>query len=254
MLLQGYLKKISITPEKNKSYHNRYLDILQDPGPTIHIIGKELNGMRAVVKLGGSLMEDSTSIVKALQDHFVNNEDTDSILIVPGGGVFANHIRTVSEKCSISDDAAHWMAILSMEQYAYYLIDKTGANSVEDPYEMPNGVSVLLPYRMLRENDILPHSWDVTSDTIAAWVAKETSSRFVKVTDVDGVMADDIIQKWMTAKELSRMGITCIDSSLPGFLIKNMMDCVVVNGLYPERVIDAVIGKTVLGTHIKGNI
>lgn len=198
-------------------------------------------------------MEDSPSIVRDLQDYFADSTE-DSILIVPGGGVFANHVRSVSQRCSIGEDAAHWMAILSMEQYAYYLIDKAGINAVDSIDELPKGVSVLFPYRLLRESDSLPHSWNVTSDTIAAWIAREINARFIKVTDVDGVMADDIVQKWMNAKELSRMGITCIDSSLPGFLMDNMMDCVVVNGLYPERIIDAVIGKNVVGTHIKGNI
>jgi len=32
-------------------------------------------------------------------------------------------------------------------------------------------VPVLAPSRWLREADPLPHSWDVTSDSIAAWVA-----------------------------------------------------------------------------------
>ncbi|MDI3486176.1 MAG: 5-(aminomethyl)-3-furanmethanol phosphate kinase [Methanolobus sp.] len=212
--------------------------------------------MRTVVKLGGSLIKHSTSIITALEEHFGNCDQGNdhSILIVPGGGVFANSVRDISEECSIGDDAAHWMAILSMEQYAYFLIDKTGVNYVENIHDFPSGVSVLMPYKTLKETDRLPHSWNVTSDTIGAWIAKETGSRFVKVTDVDGVIADDIIQKWMTALELSRMGVTCIDSSLPGFLMENLMDCVVVNGMYPERVIDAVIGKNVIGTHIKGNI
>ncbi len=211
--------------------------------------------MKVVVKLGGSLMRYSPSIIDSLQKHLKKNNGNDySILIVPGGGLFADSIRTICEKFEIGDDAAHWMAILSMEQYAHYIVDKTGVNSIENITYVPNGVSVLLPYRILKESDELPHSWNITSDTIGAWIARETGSRFVKVTDVDGVIADDIIQKWMTARELSRMGITCIDSSLPVFLMENMMDCVVVNGMYPERVIDAVTGKNVIGTHIKGNI
>ena len=32
---------------------------------------------------------------------------------------------------------------------------------------------MLAPYRWLRESDPLPHSWDVTSDSIAAWIASE---------------------------------------------------------------------------------
>jgi len=211
--------------------------------------------MKIVVKLGGSVMKYSHSLVDSLLKFFERSNDNDhSILIVPGGGVFADSIRTISEKYEIGDGAAHWMAILSMEQYAHYIIDKTGVNSVENINEVPGGVSLLLPYKMLRENDKLAHSWNVTSDTIGAWIARETGSRFIKVTDVDGVIADGIVQNRMTARELSRMGITCIDSSLPVFLIENKMDCVVVNGIYPERVINALIGKDVIGTHIKGNI
>jgi aspartokinase-like uncharacterized kinase len=209
--------------------------------------------MRAVVKIGGSLLKNSPSIIKSLRKHFGGPDSEYVIMIVPGGGMFADSIRKICEKYSVGDDAAHWMAVLSMEQYAYYLIDKTGVNSVESFVDAP-GVSVLLPYRILRENDVLPHSWNVTSDTIAAWVARETGSRFIKVTDVDGVIADDIVQEWITAEELSKMEVTCVDSSLPGFLMENKMDCVVVNGMYPERVIDAVTGENVIGTHIKGNI
>ena len=36
---------------------------------------------------------------------------------------------------------------------------------------------MLAPYRWLREADPLPHSWDVTSDSIAAWVASQVGAR-----------------------------------------------------------------------------
>ena len=39
--------------------------------------------------------------------------------------------------------------------------------------DLPQGVSILFPYRLLKTEDPLPHTWDVTSDTIAAWVAKQ---------------------------------------------------------------------------------
>ncbi|MDG6244822.1 MAG: amino acid kinase [Methanolobus sp.] len=209
--------------------------------------------MRAVVKIGGSLLKRSPSIIRTLQYYLGGDDSEYSILIVPGGGMFADSIRKICEKYSVGDDAAHWMAVLSMEQYAYYMIDKTGAKSVETFADV-SGVSVLLPYRILKDSDTLAHSWKVTADTIAAWVAKETGSRFIKVTDVDGIIADDIVQERMTAEELSKMEVTCVDSSMPVFLMENKMDCIVVNGRYPERVIDAVIGENVVGTYIKGNI
>ncbi|TGC07036.1 amino acid kinase family protein [Methanolobus halotolerans] len=211
---------------------------------------------RVVVKLGGSLMEDAPAVIRSLSDNFGADIDQSvfSILIVPGGGPFADDVRSVSERYGIGDDAAHWMAILAMEQYAYYVVDRTGIGSTDSIEGIPVGVTMLFPYRVLKESDKLPHSWDVTSDTIAAWVARELNARFIKVTDVDGVYAEDVVQTWMTADEVLSMGPTCMDNTLPLLLKEYRMDCVIVNGKHPERVVDAVIGKDIVGTHIKGNI
>src|SRR5262249_62419732 len=38
-------------------------------------------------------------------------------------------------------------------------------------------VPILAPSRWLREADPLPHSWDVTSDSIAAWIASRVGAR-----------------------------------------------------------------------------
>ncbi|MDN5310526.1 MAG: 5-(aminomethyl)-3-furanmethanol phosphate kinase [Methanolobus sp.] len=213
--------------------------------------------MRIVVKLGGSLMDDSLPVIKALQARFGACDDKEciSILVIPGGGIFADAVRSASEKYRISDDAAHWMAILAMEQYAYYIHDKTGIDITGSLDGIPYGVTMLLPYRILRDRDELPHSWDVTADTIAAWIARQFGAPlFVKVTDVDGIYAEDVVQQFLTAGEVMKMGATCVDRALPLFLKENNMDCLIVNGLHPERVIDAVLGKDVVGTYIKGNI
>jgi len=213
--------------------------------------------MRVVVKLGGSLMEDSLPVVKALLENFGTCCDKEciSVLLIPGGGLFAHAVHSASEKFRIGDDASHWMAILAMEQYGYYIIDKTGISTTDSLESIPFGVTMLLPYRILKEKDELAHSWDVTSDTIAAWIAKQFGSlSFVKVTDVDGIYAEDVVQQFMTADEVMKMGVTCIDAALPAFLKENHMNCIIVNGKHPERVIDAVIGKDIVGTYIKGNI
>jgi len=49
-------------------------------------------------------------------------------------------------------------------------------------------VPVLRPSRWLRDADPLPHSWDVTSDSIAAWIAGQVGARqliLVKPAGVD---------------------------------------------------------------------
>jgi 5-(aminomethyl)-3-furanmethanol phosphate kinase len=92
-------------------------------------------------------------------------------LFVPGGGPFADAVRAVDAELAIGDDAAHWAAILGMDQYAHVLAALIpGVQLVTGP---PSGVGlpILAPYQWLRAVDPLPHSWNVTSDSIAAWVA-----------------------------------------------------------------------------------
>jgi aspartokinase-like uncharacterized kinase len=69
------------------------------------------------------------------------------------------------------------MALLAMDQYAFALADRMpGAVLVDDPGSVPEvlaqgKVAVLAPSRWMRSADVLPHSWDVTSDSIAAFIA-----------------------------------------------------------------------------------
>ncbi|MDD2440409.1 MAG: amino acid kinase [Methanosarcinaceae archaeon] len=207
--------------------------------------------MKVVVKIGGSLIKEAPDLIKMLLERF---SERASILIVPGGGPFADAIRVADTQFGIGNEAAHWMAILSMEQYAYYLMDKSGAKGTSFPENPEKGVKVLLPYNLIKETDPLSHSWTVTSDSLAAWVARRMGAKFVKVTDVDGVFRNSKLLKEISAFELSQMKFSCTDSALPAFLLENRMDCLVVNGKFPERVAGALFGKPVLGTVVKGNI
>lgn len=78
-----------------------------------------------VLKLGGSLIDSSQDLMRALV--FLADDEDYSFLVVPGGGPFADLVREVFEKENLSQEAAHWMAVLAMEQYAYFLADGTGA-------------------------------------------------------------------------------------------------------------------------------
>lgn len=172
------------------------------------------------------------------------------VLVVPGGGPFADLIRDIDRVHGLSADAAHWMAVLAMDQYAYYLHDKTDIE-LTPLLVRKKGVRIILPYEVLRRQDELPRSWDVTSDTIAAWMACKTASSFIKATDVDGVMLDGRLQETIDASTLKGME-TCVDRALPGFLVEHGMDAFVVNGLVEGRLEDILKGKISKGTRIKG--
>jgi len=128
-----------------------------------------------VVKLGGSLMKHAPQLVDVLRNSGRN------ITIVPGGGLFADSVRELE----LDDESSHWMAILAMEQYGYYL--HSLGLPVQEKTERMDGVHVLLPYSCLREEDPLPHSWDVTSDTIAAWVAGKMECPLILLKSTEGI-------------------------------------------------------------------
>ena len=140
-------------------------------------------------------------------------EEGYSFLVVPGGGVMADLVREIYARGDLSQEAAHWMAILAMEQYAYFLADGSGASltrEIRRPKD-DSGVQVLLPYQALMKNDRgLLHNWDYTSDAVAALVAAQLSAPLIKATDVDGVILDGKVVQEVPAKRM--LGLkSCID-------------------------------------------
>jgi aspartokinase-like uncharacterized kinase len=129
-----------------------------------------------VIKVGGSLTATPAVLDQVCRaiGHAAREQ---RILVVPGGGPFADVVREFDRSVGLSPDAAHWMAILAMDQYAHVLAERIpGAVLVEEPGAIlesmrPGSVAVLAPSRWMRSADVLPHAWDVTSDSIAAFVA-----------------------------------------------------------------------------------
>lgn len=130
----------------------------------------------SVIKVGGALAtiphaldRVCVELSRASRDH--------RFVVVPGGGPFADVVREFERRVGMSADAAHWMAILAMDQYAHVLAGRiAGAVLVEEPGAVTETVSpgqpvVLAPSRWMRSADVLPHTWDATSDSIAAFVA-----------------------------------------------------------------------------------
>ncbi|MGB7002784.1 MAG: amino acid kinase [Halobacteriota archaeon] len=206
-----------------------------------------------IVKLGGSLQEKGREIIRFLSDYAETKNHT--FIIIPGGGHFVKWIKELSEQEVISDDAAHWMAVLGMHQYGFYLADGSGIAIAEREEELRNVVHIglFLPYTLLKEDDSLPHTWNVTSDTIAAFVANKVGeTSFIKLTDVDGLMDDKgLLIRQIHAKEMIKNARTgCVDAELPLFLMQNEMSCTIVNGNFTERIIAVIEGEETICTKI----
>jgi 5-(aminomethyl)-3-furanmethanol phosphate kinase len=130
----------------------------------------------AVVKVGGAVASVPGQL-RRLGRALVEASRRHRLVVVPGGGAFADQVRAYDQANGLSPDAAHWMAILGMDQYAFALCDAIPeSHLIEDRAGMQAAqaegrVPVLAPARWLRATDELPHTWDVTSDSLAAYLA-----------------------------------------------------------------------------------
>lgn len=127
-----------------------------------------------IVKLGGSLAENDRVggaldiVARAMR----------RIVLVPGGGPFADTVRRAQADHQFSDEAAHRMAILAMHQMAELLMDLQprlkGADSVASMRAIwRNGeIPVWLPHKMCEDDNEIPADWSITSDGLAARLAE----------------------------------------------------------------------------------
>jgi 5-(aminomethyl)-3-furanmethanol phosphate kinase len=122
-----------------------------------------------VVKVGGGVGDALPRVCAGLSELGRRHR----LLVVPGGAGFADAVRDADRRFALHPHTSHRMAILAMEQFGWLLSDLIA------------GVPVLLPAGL--PLDDLPASWDVTSDSIAAWVAhKVGAERLVLVKAAHG--------------------------------------------------------------------
>ena len=157
----------------------------------------------AVIKVGGSLLarvEQLDGVLAAI----ALAARAHRLLIVPGGGPFADTVRDVEHRVGLSDDAAHWMAVLAMDQYAHLLAERLpGGEIVTTVLDMSRvldaaGIPVLAPSHWLTEADPLPHSWDVTGDSIAAWVAGQVHARTLLLVKPSGATGGNAVDRYFS--------------------------------------------------------
>jgi len=126
----------------------------------------------AIVKLGGShatgpYLQDWLAAIAA---------EAGSIAIVPGGGPFADAVRTAQASIGYDDRAAHAMALMAMAQFGCALQSLNPALSLAASRSAirraleERKVPVWSPEQMARAA-ALPETWDLTSDSLAAWLA-----------------------------------------------------------------------------------
>lgn len=134
---------------------------------------------RLVVKVGGSLY-DHPKLKLGLTAWLAARPER-HVLIVPGGGDFADAVRKLDTVHGLGEAAAHHLALESLAPAAHFLRTLLGG--------APSW-TVIDPARFLREYErrhgvTLPRSWALTTDSIAACAAHDASCGLVLLKSID---------------------------------------------------------------------
>jgi aspartokinase-like uncharacterized kinase len=168
-----------------------------------------------VIKLGGSLLS-SGSLREWLS--IIVEHGAGKLVIVPGGGIFADQVRNTQQKWKFNDKAAHQMALLAMEQYAHLLKSYAPGLVLEDSIEgiekviSLNQVPVWLPFKMINACQDISANWDLTSDSLTLCLAEQLNTDHV-------MLLKSLSLNNLNARQLSESGM--VDKDFPEFVKKS---------------------------------
>lgn len=174
-----------------------------------------------VLKLGGSL-NDSEYLIDWLRQAVHVAGRGASLILVPGGGAYADQVRRAQMRWGFDDQSAHRMALLAMEQTAAMLcalqhgLTEAGTERAIRQTLARGGVPVWRPSGMALADPGIAADWTVTSDSLALWLAGRVGARgvlLVKSADWSTV-CDDVA---------SLQGCGLLDRAFRHFL--DRLDC-----------------------------
>lgn len=209
----------------------------------------------AVIKVGGSLLGDGDlrPLLSTLEELASAGH---RLVVVPGGGPFADTVRHACDRHEPGENHAHWMAVLAMDQHAHLLAGLApNIRLTRDPNEITTTLRagrlvIVAPFAWLRATDPLPHSWDVTSDSIAAWItARLAAPRLVLLKTVDGVIGPD----GELIAEVPRSALGRVREVDPWLVhaLEPSTSCWILNGRHPARLRDLLRSGHTRGTWVR---
>lgn len=128
-----------------------------------------------VIKLGGSLLGEPELFTDCLNT--IIECKTGSLVIVPGGGLFADVVREIDQPFKLSAAASHLMAMRAMEQTGLLICDyhpafrAAGSPDAIASVLADGRIPVFFPSNYPQNQPSLHADWSVTSDSISAWLA-----------------------------------------------------------------------------------
>lgn len=131
-----------------------------------------------VVKVGGSLF-DLPDLGGRLH-RWLAASGVESALLVPGGGATANAIRQLDRCQRLGEERSHWLALQAVSLNACFLQALLPGTLIVAEPARNTPLAILDAYAFARADEVnadhLPHTWDATSDSLAARVTRASSA------------------------------------------------------------------------------
>ncbi|TNC15859.1 uridylate kinase [Methylobacterium terricola] len=164
----------------------------------------------SVVKVGGSLVADRARLCRLLGALADGTEGP--VVIVPGGGGLADAVRAAQGALGFPDPLAHRLALDAMAGMArIFAALEPRLEVTQDPAQAlgAGAVPVWDPSALKAGRPEIPETWDVTSDSLALWLAARLGAgTCLLVKSADARLGAG-------PAELARTGL--VDAALPGF-------------------------------------
>jgi aspartokinase-like uncharacterized kinase len=178
-----------------------------------------------VVKIGGGLLrvEGLEGLRRACAEA-TQLAGLRPVLVVPGGGPFADAVRAVDAQVGLADHVAHALALRAMDQLGVLLAPLLPGAEMLTRLVAPRALGVLAAAPAFAGRPEIPESWTVTSDSLAVLAAAAIGAEeAVLLKPVAGVLArwpsDGAPLPTLTAGELqalqARGGGRAVDAYLP---------------------------------------
>ena len=144
-----------------------------------------------VVKIGGGLLRDpGLEGLRRACAEVIEIAGRRPVLVVPGGGPFADAVRAVDAQVGLSDEVAHALALRAMDQLGVLLTEMLPGAELVGELVAPGGLAIALAAACFAERPDVPASWAVTSDSLAVLAAGLIGAReAILLKPVAGVVA-----------------------------------------------------------------
>jgi aspartokinase-like uncharacterized kinase len=179
--------------------------------PTGTPVAANVKSRVAVVKLGGSLM--GSDALDALLAQVVACPVP--VVIVPGGGLFADAVRAAQARLGFSDGLAHRLALDAMGAFAEVLAERLGGAPIHAEAAVAAAAArssrpvLWTPSNWRAGVPGIPESWALTSDSAALIVARAIGAATLVLVKSAEPAADD---------DPTRLRPDILDAAFPGFL------------------------------------